>query len=106
MGFLSWRAGATLGCSSRAFHCDGFFCCGAWAVGWRASVVIAHGLSSCGSWALEHRADTWWRTSLVALRHVGLPGPGIEPMSPALACKFLTTEPPGKPPPFFIGLII
>ena len=27
-----------------------------------------------------------------------LPGPGIEPMSPALAGGFLTTEPPGKPP--------
>ena len=26
-----------------------------------------------------------------------LPGPGIEPMSPALAGGFLTTTPPGKP---------
>ena len=26
-----------------------------------------------------------------------LPGPGLEPMSPALAGRFLTTEPPGKP---------
>ena len=25
------------------------------------------------------------------------PNPGIEPMSPALAGKFLSTEPPGKP---------
>ena len=25
-----------------------------------------------------------------------LPGPGIEPMSPALAGRFLTTVPPGK----------
>jgi len=24
-------------------------------------------------------------------------GPGIEPMSPALAGRFFTTEPPGKP---------
>ena len=29
--------------------------CGAWALGVRASVVVAHGLSSCGSPALEHR---------------------------------------------------
>ena len=28
-----------------------------------------------------------------------LPGPGIEPRSPALAGKFFTTEPPGKPQP-------
>ena len=26
-----------------------------------------------------------------------LPDPGIEPVSPALAGKFFTTEPPGKP---------
>ena len=26
-----------------------------------------------------------------------LPGPGLEPMSPALADGFLTTVPPGKP---------
>ena len=26
-----------------------------------------------------------------------LPGPGIKPMSPALAGRFFTTEPPGKP---------
>ena len=27
-----------------------------------------------------------------------LPGPGIEPMLPALAGRFFTTEPPGQPP--------
>ena len=27
-----------------------------------------------------------------------LPGPGLEPMCPALAGRFLTTVPPGKPP--------
>ena len=27
-----------------------------------------------------------------------LPGPGLKPMSPALAGRFLTTAPPGKPP--------
>ena len=27
-----------------------------------------------------------------------LPGPGLEPVSPALAGGFLTTAPPGKPP--------
>ena len=29
--------------------------------------------------------------------HVDLPGPGIEPMSFALAGEFFTTEPPGEP---------
>ena len=31
---------------------------GARALGARASVVVAHGLSSCGSWALEHRLSS------------------------------------------------
>ena len=49
-----------------------------------ASVVVVCRLSSCGTRAqLLH--GMW-----------DLPGPGIEPMSPALAGRFLTTVPPGK----------
>ena len=33
-----------------------------------------------------------------------LPGPGLEPVSPALAGGFLTTAPPGKP--WFVGLFV
>ena len=50
----------------------------------RASVVVAHMLSSYGAWA----------QLLHGMRD--LPGPGLEPMSPALAGRFLTTAPPGK----------
>ena len=47
-------------------------------------------LSSCGS-----------RTQL--LRGMwDLPRPGLEPMSPALAGRFSTTAPPGKPPDCFL----
>ena len=35
-----------------------------------------------------------------------LPGPGIEPMFPALAGRFLTTAPPGKSPRMFIYIYI
>ena len=42
----------------QASYCGGFSCCGAWAPGTRASVVVARGLSSCGSWALEHRLSS------------------------------------------------
>ena len=78
------RVGATLHCVAQASYCGGFSCCGAWALGARASVVAARGLSSCGS-----------RASL--LRRVwDLPGPGLKPVSPALAGRFLTTTPPGK----------
>ena len=46
-----------------------------------------HRLSSCGSraWLLR---STW-----------DLPRPGLEPVSPALAGRFSTTAPPGKPDP-------
>ena len=49
------RAGATLRCGVGTSHCGGFSCCRARALGERASVVVAHGLSSCGLWALERR---------------------------------------------------
>ena len=57
-----------------------------------ASLVAEHRLqtrrlSSCGSRAqLLH--GTW-----------DLPRPGLEPVSPALAGRFSTTAPPGKPMP-------
>ena len=55
-----------------------------------ASLVAEHRLqtrrlSSCGSWAQLLRG-TW-----------DLPIPGLEPVSPALAGRFSTTAPPGKP---------
>ena len=41
----------------------GFSCCGAWALGARASIVAACGLNSCGTQALEHAGfsscDAW-----------------------------------------------
>ena len=42
-------------------------------------------LSNCGSWA-QPLHGMW-----------DLPGPGLEPVSPALAGGFSTTAPPGKP---------
>ena len=52
------NGGATLHCSVGASHCSGLSCCGSWAVGMWASVVVARGLSSCGSWAVEHRLSS------------------------------------------------
>ena len=87
-GFLQlWRVGATLCCGARASHCSGFSCCGVWALGMLASVVVARGLSSCGTQA-QLLCGMW-----------DLPGPGIEPVSLALAGRFLTTAPPGKSVP-------
>ena len=55
-----------------------------------ASLVVehrlqTHRLTNCGSWAQLLRG--MW----------DLPRPGLEPMSPALAGRFSTTAPPGKP---------
>ena len=59
-----------------------------------ASLVAEHRLqtrrlSSCGSRA-ELLRGTW-----------DLPGPGLEPVSPALAGRFSTTAPPRKPLVYF-----
>ena len=88
--------GATLHCRAQASHCSGFSCCEAWALGVRASVVVAHRLSSCGSRALEHRLSSCGAGALLLCGMWDLPGPGLEPTSPALAGGFLTTVPPGK----------
>ena len=59
-----------------------------------ASLVAEHRLqtrrlSSCGSWAQLLRG--MWDP----------PRPGLEPVSSALAGRFSTTAPPGKPPNLF-----
>ena len=77
--------------------CVGFLCCRAWALGTRASVVVARGLSSCGLWALERRLSNCGSRAQLLPGMWDLPRPGLEPVSPALAGGFLTTVPPGKP---------
>ena len=54
-----------------------------------ASLVAEHGLAG-------EQAEQLWLTGLVALQHVNLLRPGIEPMSPAVAGGFLTPGPSGK----------
>ena len=89
--------GPTLRCGVRASHCGGFSCCRAQALGAWASVVVAHGLSSCGSWALEHRLRSCGARAYLLCGMWDPPRPGLEPVSPVLAGRFLTTEPPEKP---------
>ena len=61
------------------------------------AAVDGGGRCGCGAWALG-RMDFGSSGKLaLLLRGMGDPlGPGIEPMSPALAGRFLTTGPPGK----------
>ena len=79
-GFLQLqRAGATLHCGARASHCGGLSLL--WTTGSRCA-----GFSSCGTqaqqlWLTGSRAQAQqlWRMGLVAPRHVGYSGPGLEP---------------------------
>ena len=96
-GFLQlWQAGATLCHGAWDSHCGGFSHCGTWALGARASVVVARGLSSCGSWALERRLSSCGTWTQVLHSIWDLHRPGTKSVSPALAGGFLTTAPPGK----------
>ena len=70
------RAGAILGCGPSASHGNGSSC---------------QGPQALSAWALEHE----WAQLLQSM--LDLPGPGVESVSPTLAGRFLTTEPPEEP---------
>ena len=69
-------SGGTLRCGVWASYCSGFSCYRPRALGTRASVVVVRWLSSCAERALLLRG--MW----------DLPGPGLEPVSPALPGGF------------------
>ena len=71
------KQGLLCGCGAQASCCRGFSCCGAWTPGHM-------GFSSCGPRA-QLLQGMW-----------DLPGPGIEPESPALQGRLPTTGLPGK----------
>ena len=59
----------------------------------------AHRLGSCDSWALERRLGGCGPRVQLPCGVWSLPGPEIEPMSPALAGGFLPLVQPGKSSP-------
>ena len=72
-----------------------------------ASLIVEHGpqgvrlqyLQYMGSVVVvqtQHRLNSCGARAQLLLGRWDLPGPGIEPVSPALAGGFFTTEPPGK----------
>ena len=69
--------------------------CGVWALEYVGSVVGARGLSSCGSRALEGTGSVVAACGLSCPVACGIlvPLPEIEPASPALEGRFLTTGP-------------
>ena len=62
----------------------------------RASVVAARGLSHCGSWTPEHRPSSGGEQVQLPCCTWDRLGSGIEPASPVLTGRLLSTVPPGK----------
>ena len=76
-----------------------FSSCGKWGP---LFIAVRGPLAIAASLVAEHRLQTRRLSSCGAraqlLRRMwDLPGPGLEPVSPALAGRFSTTAPPGKP---------
>ena len=66
--------------------------------------MLSHSvISNRGSLSMEFSKQEYW-SGLPFPLPGDLPDPGIEPVSPALADGFFTTEPPGKP--FFTLLLL
>ena len=78
-------------CGVQASHCAGLSC-GAWALGC---------FSSCSPQALEQKLSSCGTRAQLFHSMRDLPGPGSELMSPALAGRFFTTEPPEKSSGYF-----
>ena len=77
-----------------SLRCTGFSL--RWLLLLRSTDSKLAGFSSCGLRALERRLSSCGSQALLLRGMWDLPGPGLKPMSPALAGGFLTTAPPGK----------
>ena len=77
---------------------------------WRPLFIAMRGpLTIAASLVVEHRLQTRRLSNCGSRAQLlrgmwDLPGPGLEPVSPALAGGFLTTAPPGKPRKLHFGM--
>ena len=106
MGFFSgcgepWPLSS---CGTKASRWVGFSGCRAQALGLLAAAAVACGLSSCSSWALEPRFSCCGPWAQLLHGMWNLPGPGIKPVSPALAGRgrFLPLSHQGSPILIFV----
>ena len=81
------KVGATLHCGVQASLCGDLL---------QNAGSRLLGFSSCGSQTLECRFSSCGAETQFLCSPWNLPGPGIKPMSPALASGFVTTGPAGK----------
>ena len=77
-----WLLGAALHRGAQASHCSGF---------------------PCGRAQATAQAQSLWHEGLASQVMWTLTGPGIHPVSPALAGGFLTTRPSGKSACIFLN---
>ena len=91
------RAGATPRCGARAPSRGGLSCCGARVLGARAPAAAARRPSSRGPRAPERRLSSRGARAQLLRGTWDPPGPGLEPVYPALAGGLPTTAPPEKP---------
>ena len=87
-------------CNAQASHCSGFSWCRAQGLGRAGFSSCSTQLSSRGSQALDHRVNSCGPWAELLCSTWDLPGSGIEPMFPAVAGGFFTTESPGQPSVF------
>ena len=89
------------GCGARESRCSDFSCCGAWAPGTQASVVVEPGLVAL--WAQYFVASRLWSTvSVVVVQGFAcrfLPIQGLNLCLLQWHVDSLPPEPPGKPLP-------
>ena len=91
------KQGLLSSCGAQAFYRCGFSCCGTRVLGTLVSVIVACGLSSYGSRALGCGLSSCGAWAQLRCSMWDLPTPAIEPVSPALQDRFLTSGPSGKP---------
>ena len=82
------------------FCARAFSSCGKW---WPLFIAVRGPLTIAASLVVEHRLQMRRLSNCDSRAQLlrgmwDIPGPGLEPVSPALAGGFLTTAPPGKPP--------
>ena len=76
------------------FCARAFSSCGEWEP---LFIAVRGPLTIAASLVAEHRLQTLRLSSCGSRGMWDLPRPGLEPVSPALAGRFSTTAPPGKP---------
>ena len=90
------------------FCARAFSSCGEWGP---LFIAVRGPLTTAASLVAEHRLQTRRLSSCGSRAQLlrgmwDFPRPGLEPVSPALAGRFSTTEPPGKPHMFLFYLLI